>query len=555
MEKTETQDVPPRSQTPIRLLALALFSQKYPAIGETHGLSVVVGAVVDAFSDRLEAMEVLDLVASANDDPLVIQAAVARVKPNVVAIAVPYGTYDSFRQLSPILAEVLDAGGLVIAGGPLPTYLGTRIHDELDERIAVVVGEGESSTLTLLQRWLDGSPLQGAVNTIIRAGGSTHVGPRRLTSPAEVPLPYRGHLSQIIASGAQIFTESSRACSWAACSFCLRGLTDIEGRASEFRRLPIERLLADLAALRRQGVRNITFADEDFLGGDLLAFEQFLASWESETRDRGVTFDVSATIHSIYNPRDPVSVGVTRQEVLERLRLLGLNKVFLGIESGSPSQLRRYHKGHSALDAFRSCRAIVRAGVRLEVGFIMFDPLVTLAEIVENVDYLLKTGVGRYASGPTSELRLQPESRYMKLLDRYEQRHGRRLQEDRIDPNTLSVSYTYADPDVEKLVAAVRSDNDAHHAFVYAIKGLTRFGDGVLQPGATRVLRRALSAYRREVLRSLAVAASTETSNYGPAAGLAARRLASAFIASTKGSPSLDRPIVARAAAASRELV
>lgn len=483
----------------------------------------------------IEDIKVLDMVAVGTDDAQLLKDHVDAFQPNVLLISVPYGTYGMLQNCKPMIADVLDAGGLVLVGGALPTYLRERILHEVDSRLIVVVGEGEETAARLVQCWQLEKSTEGIANSVRAApDGSVVVEPRSLSDPVAVPLPYREHLKDIKESGAQIFVESSRACSWAACSFCLRGLTDIEGRSREYRRLPVARLISDIDRLQADGVENFTFADEDFLGGTPAGVEEFVDSWRhamTRRRSYSMRFDISATIRSIYDSRDDETRAAAKTRILQSLRNMGLNKIFLGIESGSPSQLRRYHKGHTSHEASEASKRVLRSGLALELGFIMFDPLCSLTEIVENVDFLLDSDLARYVSGPTSELRLQTESRYLEELRQKEGKIGRSLVVGDFDPDTLAYEYQYLDPYVGELVARVRVANERFHTFTYGVKGLTRFASGAILGEQADAAKALLGSYRTDSLHVLRQAALEDVASYTRLTAQLTKRFAHAFTA------------------------
>jgi len=324
--------------------------------------------------------------------------------------------------------------------------------------------------------------------------------------------PYRQHLRDSISQGIQVYAEASRGCSWAACTFCLRGLTDLKGTAREYRRLPFDRLRTDIRNLRALGADQLTFADEDFLGGDpnsMSELVEIMAHLRAEIPERPLSFDVSATTRSIVDESDDLTEASHKIARLRKLKDAGLNKVFLGVESGSPTQLKRYAKGHTPTEIVAACNAVLQAGIKLELGFIMFDPLCTPGEIVENTTFLLDNGLAVYVSGPTNELRLQVGSRYVNVLTRAERQLGQQLFKREVDPNTLSHEYQYANSESGALASEVRDWDRVVHPFVYATKGLTRHGTGVLQSGEHHGLKSLLGRYREDCLRALRAGAHT----------------------------------------------
>ena len=67
----------------------------------------------------------------------------------------------------------------------------------------------------------------------------------------------------------------------------------------------------------------------------------------------------------------------------------GLDLVYLGLESGSASQLKRYRKGCNPERNAWAVREVRARGVRLDFGFIPFDPYLQPDELVDSFRFLL----------------------------------------------------------------------------------------------------------------------------------------------------------------------
>lgn len=176
-----------------------------------------------------------------------------------------------------------------------------------------------------------GAGIPNVLHLDAATGEEVH-GPRRLVHLDGHGPPYRRHIPAIRRMGGQIFVETSRGCSWAACTFCLRGLTDVSGRSGEYRRRDPASVVRDIAALRTAGVTQVTFADEDFLGESLDNAEKFVLGLEG-LRKHPMEFGASCTVHSVCNRRDDEKTARRRLHLLERLVETGLTRVFLGVES------------------------------------------------------------------------------------------------------------------------------------------------------------------------------------------------------------------------------
>jgi anaerobic magnesium-protoporphyrin IX monomethyl ester cyclase len=71
----------------------------------------------------------------------------------------------------------------------------------------------------------------------------------------------------------------------------------------------------------------------------------------------------------------------------------GATSVFLGIESGSDTVLTRIGKRISTDQIRRGVRIVRESGIQLNLGFIMFEPDSTLAELEENYTFLEELGL------------------------------------------------------------------------------------------------------------------------------------------------------------------
>ncbi len=488
-----------------RVFMLSLFSRQYPAIGETHALSVLASRVREQLGDRLESLEICDPVALGDMPDEEIAAKIEAAAPNILCISAAYGTYTRLRELYPSIARVTPENTMTVMGGALPTYLPKRILEEISGEALLVIGEGDETLPRLIERWLDGEPLDSVSNLCWLEDGKVQTSQRALVDLQIAPVPSRDHLAPLIAAGVQIYTEASRGCSWAACSFCLRGLTDIKGVRTEFRRFNTERVIDDLGALVELGASTVTFSDEDFLGGDVEVIEDFVQSLRraKAAGRRLPTFDVSMTPHSLFPRKAMTEERERREQLLQYLKELGLRKVFLGIESGSESQLKRYAKGHGTVEATAAAKMVKQADIELEIGLILLDSLVSFAEIRETLEFLLDHDLTQEVSNLGGELRLQVGSRYLVRLEREEKRFSRTLYDRELDPDTLAFEYQYAKPEIQVLVDHIGDWNQRLRPIHYPIKTISRYGTSGIFGERVGSIRESLGTVRTRYARVL----------------------------------------------------
>jgi hypothetical protein len=260
--------------------------------------------------------------------------------------------------------------------------------------------------------------------------------------------------------------------------------------------------MSDLRRLAGIGITEVTFADEDFLGGPLADAQQFVDLLQAANGSMP-KFDASMTIHSVYSRRDTAAEREARRRLLAKLASMGLRKAFLGIESCSPSQLRRYAKGHTREEAAAAAHLLRQLGIRVEIGVILFDPLCTLDEIADSLGFMQDNDLIRAASWVSGELHLQDGSHYMSLLQKYEKQHGIKVYCDDLDPNTLSHSYIFVDKSVQDFFGMILEWNNKIIPFYYPAKNLSRFGEKGAVGHAARPLREAVDQFRDDSCSAL----------------------------------------------------
>ncbi|HZU02700.1 MAG TPA: hypothetical protein VFA10_23730, partial [Ktedonobacteraceae bacterium] len=156
-----------------------------------------------------------------------------------------------------------------------------------------------------------------------------------------------------------------------------------------------------------------------------------------------------------------------RQHILETLREAGLSLVFAGIESFAPTQLRRFGKGTSPENHIKAIHLLESLNVELELGLILFDPLVTLDELRVNVHTLKKTGFWCYAGQIFSFLRPQVGTPYVKLLKQ-------RGLLGELQVSTAEYTASYQDDRAAFIAHYCKEWNKKHHRLYMALRNVNR---------------------------------------------------------------------------------
>lgn len=164
--------------------------------------------------------------------------------------------------------------------------------------------------------------------------------------------------------------------------------------------------------------------------------------------------------------------------MLSGIKKSGLRKVFIGVESGSRTQLKRYQKQHSVKESEEAIRFLEQCGIEIEMGYIIFDPLCTMDEVIEDLYFLKRNSLAKYVSslGSGLMLRLQMDTPYIQMLQAYEKKHGISLHDDAYDWDTLNYCSSYADKGVKQMAECIERANCLIRPLYYPLKSMSRYG-------------------------------------------------------------------------------
>jgi hypothetical protein len=165
---------------------------------------------------------------------------------------------------------------------------------------------------------------------------------------------------------------ASRGC-YGECSFCFIHRYYGCSRRRSRDLASLERELE--VRLTRREIKSLYFIDPTFIG--LGEGERERVREIGRMAERcGLPFGFEARVDSI------------EMELLANLAACGATSVFLGIESGCDSVLQRIGKRINTEQIRRAVGIVRECGIELNLGFIMFEPDATLAELAENYNFL-----------------------------------------------------------------------------------------------------------------------------------------------------------------------
>lgn len=306
------------------------------------------------------------------------------LNPFLIGISVTY--QDSFRYAAKLASLLKNKGykGKIVIGGIFPTLASQEILQNFSQIDIIVLGEGEKTLLELYQASKEKKTLENLKGIAYQENGEIFVNqPCKLVDNLDFfPDPSRDTLSLAIKHGGCISISSSRGC-FGSCSFCsiYSFYKMLPGRNYRYR--SVERVLDEIERLVKEtGEHKVMFVDAEFIGSGQKGKERAISLAEGIIKKKlNIRFRIEARADNI------------DEEVLKVLKEAGLAYVFLGVESGIQNALNRFNKSTTVEDNLKAIRLLKKLAIPTGIGFIMFDPYTTLSEVIENAEFLEKTGI------------------------------------------------------------------------------------------------------------------------------------------------------------------
>lgn len=362
----------------------------------------------------------------------------------LIGISAQINSLSRTRAIYAQLRHMLPRSTIVL-GNLLAIYASDALLEEFPDAI-LCTGEGEATFAeihSLIANQADGTLdrafLKQVSNLLYLQDGERIRTGTRLIPLEHIPPPRRDFTADLVAAGGITRVEASRGCHWGRCEFC--------SAASRFglggyRRFTTERIIQDLAQLGTQGALSPYFSDEDFFGArydesSKLA-DAIISAKASGTIPPAMNFFVSILASDVKRPEGLAA--------LLRWKDAGLREVFVGVEAGADEEIRRFAKKANAQTNTNAVETLLKMGFQVDIGFIMFDPMMSLEDLEQNLRWLGSHDLGDVDSRVTKRLRIQPKTG---LESKYE-----RFIEGPLDVDELTYPNGFADP----RVAAIERD-------------------------------------------------------------------------------------------------
>ena len=433
-----------------KLYLIALYPNgNFPFIGESQGICAISGYLQCLYGNDI-SINLYDQQINSNDS---IINDILNERPSIIGLSVKMFTYPQFEEFYTLLQKHVFPiyQPLVVVGNSTAHFSGEDILKKYNN-VIVALGEGEVS-IGDIYAYVNGDiPFEEIRNIMYYSNGEILKSSYQYLDKNLIPFADRRYSKLYYNKGGEVYIEASRGCAYCSCNICecrdFLGSTCAEFR---WRDRPINSIIDELKYLSSIGINDITFSDEDFIGNDQYGLDRAIILANSIiSEDVKIDYRVNARVKSIYSNTDTDVLRAKKIQTLISLKKSGLSKMFLGFESGSPTQLKRYNKGYSIDEFVRSIGILKEVGIQYELGFISLDPLMSLEELEESLSFIYNNECIPHISAVYKELRIQKGNKsYLRLVYKYEIESKERLIGDLIFEEQMYKILRYADKRVD----------------------------------------------------------------------------------------------------------
>jgi len=278
--------------------------------------------------------------------------------------------------------DMFQQRAFICAGGPYPIAMQEAcLADGGKSFDAIVCGEGEMTSLEIVERLESGKDLEGVQGVIYREGEKIIKNPARplIEDLDSLPFPARellGDSNKYIPPPATYRRKpvavlmTSRGCN-RRCIYCFQ--IDKE-RKSGIRYRGVENVLAEIEHCLQQGYREIKFID-DTLAAD---YDRAMTlATEIKKRKLDFTWFASACVNQVDKP------------LLQAFKDAGCWAILFGAESGVQKNLNAIRKGTTPDQIRRAVKAAQEVGLRVNTPFLFGIPGETFEEGLQTIDFAI----------------------------------------------------------------------------------------------------------------------------------------------------------------------
>lgn len=386
----------------------------------------------------------VEIFPTSPDNEAEVIARIASLQPRIAGFSLTTASFSRAGRIGQHLRELLGDSIHITAGGPVVSSMGTSLLRNpawgfLD---SAVRGEGEASIKQLLEAVIGNGDLSSVPNLCYRTPTEVACNPRSGAVHDLDRLPFASRDQVLIGPFRSARIATSRGCT-SRCSFCNAPHAGNTFTGKVWRGRSPESVVDEIESIYREHrVRDFEFVDSTFEdpGGTPKAKER-IATIARLILERNLKITFGCCVQA-QNWR------IDDLWLIRLLKQAGLQRVLIGVESGSTETLRSWFKKATVADNHRAVELFKTNGVYVNMGFIMFHPHSTRQNVMENAAFLKAAGCHNLRLLCT-RMEVYPGTELLESL------RSRELLRSDYDATLNPYAYTFVDAEIEKLAYAM----------------------------------------------------------------------------------------------------
>ncbi len=322
--------------------------------------------IIEGYLDKLSYEEIGDSISTA--------------KPDLLGVHMVYHWKEDhalFDFLARIKREIPVSA--ITAYGFYPTVAFKNILEQCRAIDSVIIGEPEMPFAELASLVPPGRPATLIPGLAARDGSGSirHLQQKPVEDLDGLPFPVR---TEALSRLSEVNILGSRGC-YGKCTFCY--INSLYGPGPSWRGRSPENIIAEIdAVITERAAGDFYFTDPNFFGPGRKGQERALRI-ASLLKKRNIRFGIEGRVNDIHD------------KTIGALVDAGLRHILIGLESGRDASLKRMNKMTSVAQNEKALGILRKHGVEPNVGFIMFEPDSSLADVRVNFEFLRRNDLLR----------------------------------------------------------------------------------------------------------------------------------------------------------------
>lgn len=368
---------------------------------------------------------------------------------DIIGISLNIGRMEIFDHIYKMI-KTLNHKPMIFVGNVVATY-GYEYLLKIYKDIFCMIGEGEEVYVQIIKDLFQKNlKIEKINNLAFWNGGKIIITKRKSADLKNYIKPLRVFNDFLIKNKGIARIEGSRGCSWGKCNFCC---VEYKYNSTFWREIAIKQIIEQIQELAYAGIKSIYFTDEDFIGNNVLRLEKMIEEIEREKNNNKILKDVNFFIS--VKPIDILDEKIFK--LLQRFSDIGLREIFIGIESGSTEQLKRYNKCATKNINEKVMKKVKKIKTDIDLGYILFDPEMTVEELEENIKFIEDFEIYNWGSNFIKRLRIQTDTEFEKKFCAEKELE--------FDLNNLEYKYVFKDSKIQKIYELYKNINLDAYAY------------------------------------------------------------------------------------------